>query len=84
MDWRRSVRALICSAVAVPLAANAQNRATVRRIGFLSAGAPKSPEELQKAAALLRKNGWLAGQDEPLCDRRSRRCPRASRMKRRA
>src|SRR4030095_4993468 len=63
MVRRRFLCAVAFGFVAAPLIARAQRRTTVRRMGWLRPGAPDSPEELEPVAALLRKLGWIEGEN---------------------
>jgi len=56
---------LALSLLAAPLAATAQPRANVPRIGWLSAGFPPSAADLQRSPFLqgLRELGWVEGQN---------------------
>jgi putative ABC transport system substrate-binding protein len=63
MDRRTFIGAVVAGMIAAPLSASAQTATTVRRIGFLAFGAPKSPAELEQQYAPLRELGWVVGQN---------------------
>ena len=46
-----------------PVAASAQPTRTVRRIAYLSSGAPEAPEDIEQQNAALRKLGWFEGRN---------------------
>ena len=63
MDRRTFVRVAVGGALATAGIAGAQTGATVRRIGILRSGAPDSPEAVRQIADVLRKFGWVEGQN---------------------
>jgi len=63
---RREVIALIGGAAAWPVAARAQQRERMRRIGFLMGLAPDDPEGLSRVTAFvqgLQERGWSSGRN---------------------
>ena len=63
IDRRVFIKMLAYGLVAVPLATSAQTATTVRRIGWLMAGEPPSPDVLEQRNVPLRKLGWIEGQN---------------------
>ncbi len=63
MDRRTVIRVLAAGIIAAPLAARAQTPSTVRRIGFLSGGAPAPPGARQEVIARLGELGWVEGRN---------------------
>src|SRR4029450_8851494 len=59
MDRRTFIRAVAAAMIAAPLAASAQTRTTVRRIGQFWTGAPETPAEAEEFAAPMRALGWV-------------------------
>ena len=70
MDRRRFLLTSLAGALAAPLAAGAQEAGKVYRIGYLSAGAPKSHEPLRQAfVRRLSDLGWIESRNLLLEDR---------------
>jgi putative ABC transport system substrate-binding protein len=61
MGRRTFIGAVAAGILAVPLFARAQTATTVRRIGYLSGGAPATPAVRQEIDARLRELGWVEG-----------------------
>jgi len=63
MDRRTFIRAAATAMMAAPLAASAQTRTTVRRIGQLWKGLPEAPDDREAFAVPLRALGWVEGRN---------------------
>jgi putative ABC transport system substrate-binding protein len=63
MDRRTFIGAVAAAIIAAPLAAREKSATRVRRIGFLSTGAPSTGAESELEVASLRALGWVEGQN---------------------
>jgi len=63
MDRRTFIGAVAAAMIAAPIAASAQSRTTVRRIGLFWTGMPETPAQAEELAAPLRALGWVEGRN---------------------